>query len=191
MTQSTYTQQAPSSFKLNTLTTVANPSLQDEQALAQAEAVAPTKDPLTSRDRRIIAEIIQAQPETIRTIWIEGGTTVWVQFLDGGRLAFDRDWFATRVASVKATLPETPLERNERLYEELEVACNKFGIQTGQIDWLSFSTKLYRDGQCIGLVGCNAQGLWYARRTQLGCNQFAHSAEIAVASLGVRVAVAA
>ncbi|WP_244142023.1 hypothetical protein [aff. Roholtiella sp. LEGE 12411] len=28
-------------------------------ALAQTEAVAPTQDPLTSRDRRIIAEIIQ------------------------------------------------------------------------------------------------------------------------------------
>ncbi|WP_225226024.1 hypothetical protein [Komarekiella delphini-convector] len=191
MTQSVYTQQAPSSFKLNTLTTVANPSFQDELALAQAEAVAPTQDPLTSRDRRIIAEIIQAQPETIRTIWIEGGITVWVQFFDGGRLAFDRDWFAIRVASVKATLPETPLERNERLHEELSIICNKFGIQTGQIDWLSFSTKLYQDRQCIGLVGCNAQGLWYARRTQLGCNQFAHSAEIVVASLGVRLTVAA
>ncbi|MHC5863013.1 MAG: hypothetical protein ACYTXM_40650, partial [Nostoc sp.] len=97
----------------------------DEQALAQAElythletqaeAVAPTQDPLTSRDRRIIGEIIEVEPESIRTIWIEGGITVWVQFVEGGRLPFERDWFATRVAEVKATLPETPLERNERL----------------------------------------------------------------------------
>ncbi|WP_193200207.1 hypothetical protein [Nostoc sp. MG11] len=198
MTHFAYTQQVPSSFNPSTL---ADAPFKDEQALAQtelykhlefqSEAVAPTKNLLTSRDRRIIAEIIQAQLETIRTIWIEGGITVWVQFLDGGRLAFDRDWFATRVASVKTTLPETPLERNKRLHEELSIVCNKFGIQTGQIDWLLFSTKLYRDGQCIGLVGCNAQGLWYARRAQLGCNQFAHTAEIAVASLGVRVAVAA
>ncbi|MBW4689690.1 MAG: hypothetical protein KME40_32500 [Komarekiella atlantica HA4396-MV6] len=159
--------------------------------MTQSEAIVPTQDPLTSRDRRIIGEIIQEQPETIRTIWIESGITVWVQFVDGGRLPFDRNWFATRVQQVKASLPETPLERNERLHEELSIVCNKFGIQTGQIDWLSFSTKLYQDRQCIGLVGCNAQGLWYARRTQLGCNQFAHTAEIAVASLGVRVAVAA
>ncbi|MEH1819163.1 MAG: hypothetical protein V7L31_08810, partial [Nostoc sp.] len=104
----------------------------DEQALAQAElythlesqaeAVAPTQDPLTSRDRRIIGEIIEVQPESIRTIWIEGGITVWVQFFNSGRLPFDRDWFATRVAEVKATLLETPLERNERLSEELEKA---------------------------------------------------------------------
>ncbi|WP_242054090.1 hypothetical protein [Nostoc sp. FACHB-888] len=118
MTQSVYTQQAPSSFKLNQ-TIIANTPFKDEQALAQAElyshlesqaeAIAPTQDPLTSRDRRIIGEIIEVQPESIRTIWIEGGITVWVQFVEGGRLPFDRNWFATRVAEVKATLPETPL----------------------------------------------------------------------------------
>ena len=50
----------------------------DEQATAQAElyshlesqaeAVASTQDPLTSRDRRIIGEIIEVQPESVRTI---------------------------------------------------------------------------------------------------------------------------
>ncbi|MBD2535392.1 hypothetical protein H6G97_40755, partial [Nostoc flagelliforme FACHB-838] len=80
MTHSTYIQQAPSSFKLNQ-TLVADAPRRDEQALAQAEldthletqaeAVAPTQDPLTSRDRRIIGEIIEVQPESIRTIWIE------------------------------------------------------------------------------------------------------------------------
>ncbi|WP_226889877.1 hypothetical protein [Nostoc sp. MG11] len=108
-----------------------------------------------------------------------------------GFARFNKEPFKAAVAEVKASLPETPLERNERLHGELEAACNKFEIQTGQIDWLSFSTRLYRDGQCIGLVGCNAQGLWYARRAQLGCNQFAPTAEIAVASLGVRLTVAA
>ncbi|MHC5916146.1 MAG: hypothetical protein ACYTXE_35280, partial [Nostoc sp.] len=88
MNYATYTQQViPSSSR-------------DEQALAQAElythlesqaeAVAPTQDPLTSRDRRIIGEIIQVEPESVRTIWIEGGITVWVQFVEGGRLPFDR-----------------------------------------------------------------------------------------------------
>ena len=110
MTHSTYTQQTPSSFNLNTLTTFADVPFKDEQALAQAqlnhhlesqaEAVAPTQDPLTSRDRCIIGEIIEVQPESVRTIWIEGGITVWVQFVEGGRLPFDRNWFATRVAQV-------------------------------------------------------------------------------------------
>ena len=96
MNYATHTQQAiPSSFH-------------DEQALAQAElyshlesqaeAVAPTQDPLSSRDRRIIGEIIEVQPESVRTIWIEGGIKVWVQFVEGGRLPFDRNLFATRVA---------------------------------------------------------------------------------------------
>ncbi|WP_375494423.1 hypothetical protein [uncultured Nostoc sp.] len=155
MTQSVYIQQAPSSFKLNQ-TLVADAPRRDEQATAQAElyshlesqaeAVAPTQDPLTSRDRRIIGEIIQVEPESVRAIWIEGGITVWVQFVEGGRLPFDRNWFATRVAQVKATLPETPRERNERLSNELEEACTVFGLYHGEIDWLGFSTKLYQDG---------------------------------------------
>ncbi|MBD2249118.1 hypothetical protein [Nostoc sp. FACHB-888] len=172
----------------------------DEQATAQAElnhylesqakVVAPTQDPLTSRDRRIIGEIIEVEPESIRTIWIEGGITVWVQFVEGGRLPFDRDWFATRVAEVKATLPETPLERNERLSDELETACTAFGLYHGEIDWLSFSTKLYQDGHFVGFVGCNHQG-WYARPRQYGVNRVTGNAKDVIASLGVRMAVAA
>ncbi|MEH2383475.1 MAG: hypothetical protein V7K27_32075 [Nostoc sp.] len=89
MTYATYTQQAIPSSSV------------DEQTLAQAElyshlesqaeAVASTQDPLTSRDRRIIGEIIEVQPESVRTIWIEGGITVWAQLVGGGRLPFDRD----------------------------------------------------------------------------------------------------
>ncbi|MBN3877037.1 hypothetical protein [Nostoc sp. JL23] len=186
-----YSQQAPRSFHCNTI---------DEQAQAQvelyshletqAEAVAPTQDPLTSRDRRIIGEIIEVESESVHTIWIEGGITVWVQLVGSGRLPFDRDWFAKRVAEVKATLPETPLERNERLSDELEEACTAFGLYHGQIDWLSFSTKLYRDGHFVGFVGCNQQG-WYARPRQYGVNRVAPSAEQVIASLGVRAAVAA
>jgi hypothetical protein len=199
MTQSVCTHQPPSSFKLNQVTFEDAP-FKDEQAIAQAElnhhlesqaeAVAPTQDPLTSRDRRIIGEIIEVQPESIRTIWIEGGITVWVQFFDGGRLPFDRNWFATRVAEVKATLPETPRERNERLSDELEKACTVFGLDHGEVDWLSFSTKLYQDGRFVGFVGWNQQG-WYARPRQYGLNRVAPSAEQVIASLGVRAAVAA
>ncbi|QLE46003.1 hypothetical protein FD723_37945 (plasmid) [Nostoc sp. C052] len=200
MTHSTYTEQAPPSFNLNTLITFADAPCRDEQALAQAElythlesqaeAVAPTKDPLTSLDRRIIGEIIEVQPESVRTIWIEGGITVWVQLVGGGRLPFDRDWFATRVAEVKATLSETPLERNERLSDELEKACAVFCLYYGEINWVSFSTKLYQDGRFVGFVGCNQQG-WYARPRQYGLNRVAPSAEQVIGLLGVRAAVAA
>ncbi|MBN3957387.1 hypothetical protein [Nostoc sp. NMS8] len=188
MPYTTHTQQAIPSSSVN------------EQALAQAElcthlesqaeAVAPTQDPLTNRDRRIIGEIIEVEPESVRTIWIEGGITVWVQLIGSGRLPFDRDWFAARVAEVKATLPETPLERNERLSDELEEACTAFGLYHGEIDWLSFSTKLYRDGHLVGFVGCNHQG-WYARPRQYGVNRVAPSAEQVIGLLGVRMAVAA
>jgi hypothetical protein len=200
MTQSVCTHQAPSSFKLNQIVTFADAPFKDEQALAQAElythletqaeAVAPTQDPLTSRDRRIIGEIIEVEPESVRTIWIEGGITVWVQLVGGGGLPFDRDWFATRVAQVKATLPESPRERNERLSDELEEACAVFGLYHGEIDWLGFSTKLYQDGRFVGFVGCNQEG-WYARPRQYGLNRVAPSAEQVIASLGVRAAVAA
>nr|WP_322708716.1 hypothetical protein [Nostoc sp. ChiSLP03a]MDZ8209828.1 hypothetical protein [Nostoc sp. ChiSLP03a] len=201
MTQSVYTQQTASSFNYNIPTTVTELPFKDEQALAQAElyshletqaeAIAPTLDPLTSRDRRIIGDIIEVQPETVRTIWIEGGITVWVQFFDGGRLPFDRDWFGKRVQQVKATLPETPLERNERLSDELETACIKFGLTYGQIDWLSFSTTLYLNRHRVGFVGYNRANQWYSRRTQLGSSHTSDSIDAAIASLGVRQAVAA
>lgn len=200
MTQSVYTQQTASSFNYNTSTTVTEVPFKDEQALAQAElnnyietqaeVVAPTQDPLTSRDRRIIGEIIQVEPESVRTIWLEGGITVWVRFVNGSCLPFDRDWFAKRVAEVKATLPETPLERNERLSDELEEACVKFNLWHPQIDWLSFSTKLYRNNQLVGYIGCNLEG-WYSRPRTYGMNRFASSAEEAITFLGVRPAVAA
>ncbi|BBD63218.1 hypothetical protein NIES2109_60680 (plasmid) [Nostoc sp. HK-01] len=173
----------------------------DEQAIAQAElngyiaeqaqAIAPTTDFLTSRDRHIISEIIQIEPESIRTLWIEGGITVWVQLIHGGRLAFERDWFASRVAQVKATLPETPKERNERLSEELETACQKYGLTHGEVDWLSFSTTLYVNRQRIGFLGCNLQGQWYSRQTQLGGSHTTDSIDAAIALLGVRETVAA
>ncbi|WP_223278287.1 hypothetical protein [Nostoc sp. 'Peltigera membranacea cyanobiont' 232] len=200
MTQSVYTQQTASSFSYNTSTTVTEVPFKDEQALAQAElnnyietqaeVVAPTQDPLTSRDRRIIGEIIQVEPESVRTIWLEGGITVWVRFVNGSCLPFDRDWFAKRVAEVKATLPETPLERNERLSDELEEACVKFNLWHPQIDWLSFSTKLYRNNQLVGYIGCNLEG-WYSRPRTYGMNRFASSASEAITFLGVRPAVAA
>ncbi|MFN6569181.1 hypothetical protein [Dendronalium sp. ChiSLP03b] len=192
MTQPVYIQQAPSDFNYKTI---------DEQELAQrelyshleaqAKSATQTTDPLTSRDRRIISEIIEVELESIRTIWIEAGITVWVQLVDGGRLPFDRNWFATRVQEVKATLPETPRERNERLSAELEAACTKFGLTHGQIDWLSFSTTLYLNRLCIGFIGYNRANQWYSRRNQLGGSCTADSVDAVIASLGVRQPVAA
>ncbi|MFN6565266.1 MAG: hypothetical protein RMY28_036440 [Nostoc sp. ChiSLP01] len=186
-----YSQQASKSCNCNTIDERAEAQEELHNYLeAQAQSVAPTADPLTYRDRRIIGEIIQVKPESMRTIWIEGGITVWVQLVHGGRLPFDRNWFATRVAEVKATLSETPLERNERLSDELEEACTVFGLYHGEIDWLGFSTKLYQNGHFVGFVGCNQQG-WYARPRQYGVNRVAGSAKDVIASLGVRTAVAA
>ncbi|MFN6572507.1 hypothetical protein [Dendronalium sp. ChiSLP03b] len=188
----TYSQQAPSRFNCNTIDeqTVAQSELYNHLE-AQAQAVAPTTDPLTDRDRRIIATIIDHAPESIRTIWIEAGITVWVQLVDSGRLPFERNWFASRVQEVKATLPETPRERNERLSAELEQACIKFGLTHGQIDWLSFSTTLYLNRQPVGFIGYNRANQWYSRRNQLGGSRTAKSVDAAIASLGVRQPVAA
>ncbi|MEA5628102.1 hypothetical protein [Nostoc sp. UHCC 0251] len=74
--------------------------------------------------------------------------------------------------------------------EELEKACTVFGLYHGEIDWLSFSTKLFQDGRLVGFVGCNQQG-WYARPRQYGLNRVAPSAEQVIALLGVRATVAA
>jgi len=183
MTYITHTQQAIPSSSV------------DEQATAQAElyshlesqaeAVAPTLDPLTSRDRRIIGEIIQVEPESVRTIWIEGGITVWVKLVGGGRLPFDRNWFALRVAEVKATLPETPRERNQRLEAELKEACTFFGLYHGEIDYLVFSTKVYRHGHFVGFVGANEDG-WYSNPRKYGLDRVAKTAQEAIALLGVQ-----
>ncbi|MHC5914252.1 MAG: hypothetical protein ACYTXE_25390 [Nostoc sp.] len=188
MTYVTHTRQAIADYSVDKQ--AAAQAELDKYIETQAEAVAPTKDPLTSRDRRIIGEIIQVEPESVRTIWLEGGITVWVRFVNGSCLPFDRNWFATRVAEVKATLLETPRERNERLSDELEKACTVFGLYHGEVDWLSFSTKLYQDGHFVGFIGCNKQS-WYARPRQYGVNRVAASAEQVIASLGVRAAVAA
>ncbi|MBD2683393.1 MULTISPECIES: hypothetical protein [Nostoc] len=194
MTQSTLTQQALPVDEQS----VAQEELNDLLA-TQSETVAPTQDPLTHRDacggrshRQIIATIINSTPDQIKTIWIEGGITVWVQLSDSGRLPFDRTWFASRVAEVKPTIaePETPRQRNERLYDELEKACSKFSLYHNQVNWLSFSAKVYRGQHLVGFVGCNQQG-WYSRPRQYGVNRIAQSAEDAIKALGVKAAVAA
>ncbi|MEA5603202.1 hypothetical protein [Nostoc sp. UHCC 0252] len=189
----------------------------DQQAIAQQELdglleaqaqtvapVAPAKDPLTDRDaygnpkgeRTIIATIVNqsdyphdCQPQDVVTIWINSDNIVWVK-MSHGFARFNKEPFKAAVAEIKASLPETPRERNERLSAELEVACTKFGLWHGEIDWLSFSTKVFRGKDLVGFVGCNYEG-WYGRRYQYSPNQQADSASTAIALLRVRVAVAA
>ncbi|MBD6620024.1 hypothetical protein FNW02_30570 [Komarekiella sp. 'clone 1'] len=164
--------------------------------MTQVLAPVPTKDPLTSRDRTIIATIVNqsdyphdCQPQDVVTIWINSDDIVWVK-MTHGYARFNKEQFKAAVAEVKATLPETPRERNERLSVELEAACTKFGLWHGQIDWLSFSVKVFRDKQLIAFVSCNDEG-WYVRPRQYGQNRIAESVEAAIALLGVKVAVAA
>ncbi|MBH8554009.1 hypothetical protein I8751_16865 [Nostocaceae cyanobacterium CENA357] len=181
----------------------------DQQAIAQQELdglleaqaqtvalAAPSKDPLTDRDRTIIATVVSqsdyphdCQPQDVVTIWINSDGIVWVK-MSHGFARFHKEPFKAAVAEVKATLPETPRERNERLSAELETACTKFGLWHGEIDWVSFSTKVFRGKDLVGFVGCNDEG-WYSRPRQYGRNRISDSASTAIASLGARVAVAA
>jgi hypothetical protein len=206
MTYITHTQQASTDSSI------------DQQAIAQQELnsfleaqaqtiapIAPVKDPLTDRDcaersaggnRLIIATIVNqcdyphdCQPQDVVTIWINSDNIVWVK-MTHGFARFHKEAFKAAVAEIKATLPETPRERNERLSAELEEACTKFGLWHGQVDWLSFSTKVFRGKDLVGFVGCNDEG-WYSRPRQYGRNRISDSAETAIASLGARVAVAA
>ena len=67
---------------------------------------------------------------------------------------------------------------------------SNLGLYHGEINWLSFSTKLYQDGHNVCFVGCNQQG-WYARPRQYGLNRVAPSAKEVIALLGVQATVAA
>ncbi|WP_191761840.1 hypothetical protein [Komarekiella delphini-convector] len=87
-----------------------------QQAQAQTVApIAPAKDPLTDRDRLIIATIVNqsdfphdCQPQDVVTIWINSDNIVWVK-MSHGFARFNKEPFKAAVAEVKATLPETPL----------------------------------------------------------------------------------
>ncbi|BAY41964.1 hypothetical protein NIES2111_63600 (plasmid) [Nostoc sp. NIES-2111] len=147
------------------------------------------QSPLTDRDRQIIATIIQRHPDEIKTMWIEGGITVWVQLQDGGRLPFDKNWFAQRVAEEKTSLDaqENLHRQNQRLEDELNQACAQYGLQHGEIDYLMFSTKVYRNRDLVGFVGFNRFGkMWSYSRRVMEPDKYASSAAEALSKLGVR-----
>ncbi|BAT56591.1 unknown protein (plasmid) [Nostoc sp. NIES-3756] len=147
------------------------------------------QSPLTDRDRQMIATIIQRHPDEIRTLWIDCGITVWVQLQDGGRLPFDRNWFAQRVAQEKTSLDaqENLHRQNQRLEDELNQACTECGLQHGEIDYLMFSTKVYRGRDLVGFVGFNRFGkMWSCSRRATEPDRYASSAADALFKLGVR-----
>ncbi|MEJ1932268.1 hypothetical protein WDZ92_18690 [Nostoc sp. NIES-2111] len=147
------------------------------------------QSPLTDRDRQMIATIIQRHPDDIKTIWLEGGITVWVQLQDGGRLPFERNWFAQRVAQEKTSLDaqENLHRQNQRLEDELNQACAQYGLQHGEIDYLMFSTKVYRGRDLVGFVGFNRFGkMWSYSRRVMEPDRYARSAADALSKLGVR-----
>ncbi|MBH8554975.1 hypothetical protein I8751_22020 [Nostocaceae cyanobacterium CENA357] len=155
------------------------------------------QNPLTDRDRTIIATIVNqsdyphdCQPQDVVTIWINEDNIVWVK-MTHGFARFHKEPFKAAVAEVKANLPETPRERNERLSAELEAACTKFGLWHGEIDWLSFSTKVFQGKDLVGFVGYNLEDKWYSRRNQLGSSRITDNVDAAITALGVRQPVAA
>lgn len=147
------------------------------------------QSPLTEQDKQMIATIIQRHPDEIRTLWIEGGITVWVQLQDGGRLPFDRNWFAQRVAQEKTSLDaqESLHRQNQRLEAELNQAFAEYGLQHGEIDYLMFSTKVYRGRDLVGFVGFNRfSRMWTYSRRATEPDRYARSAADALSKLGVR-----
>lgn len=147
------------------------------------------QSPLTEQDKRIIANIIQRHPDEIKTLWIDCGITVWVQLQDGGRLPFDRNWFAQRVAKEKTSLEaqESLHRQNQRLETELNQACAEYGLQHGEIDYLMFSTKVYRGRDLVGFVGFHRfSQMWTYSRRAMEPDRYARSATDALCLLGVR-----
>ncbi|HEY9799432.1 MAG TPA: hypothetical protein V6D25_03660 [Leptolyngbyaceae cyanobacterium] len=147
------------------------------------------QDPLTERDRQLIATIIKRTPEEIKTIWIDCGINVWVQLTNGGWLPFDRNWFAQRVAQEKVSLnaQEDLHRRNQQLEIELKQACAQYGLQHSEIDYLMFSTKVYRGRELVGFVGFHRfSKMWTYSRRATEPDRYASSAADALLRLGVR-----
>lgn len=125
--------------------------------MTQISVSAPTKDPLTSRDRQIIATIVnesdyshECKPEDVVTIWINSDDIVWVK-MTHGYARYHKEPFKRAVAKVKESL-SSPLERNQQLDNEFKEAAEKIGL-LGDCDWLSLSVQYYSD-KVIGHAGC-------------------------------------
>ncbi|WP_100903597.1 hypothetical protein [Nostoc flagelliforme] len=125
--------------------------------MTQLSAPAPTKDPLTTRDRQIIATIVNqsdysknCKPEDVVTIWINSDDIVWVK-MTHGYARYHKEPFKRAVAEIKASLSASE-KRNHKEEKELKQASEKIGL-LGDCDWLSLSVQYYPD-KVIGHAGC-------------------------------------
>ncbi|MCC5610098.1 hypothetical protein LC612_25870 [Nostoc sp. CHAB 5834] len=125
--------------------------------ITQLSAPTPTKDPLITQDRQIIATIVNqsdysknCNPEDVVTIWINSDDIVWVK-ITHGYARYHKEPFKRAVADVKASL-SAPVECNHKEDEELKRASDKIGL-LGDCDWLSLSIQYYPD-KVIGHAGC-------------------------------------
>ncbi|MBC6434199.1 hypothetical protein FM036_27695 [Nostoc sp. HG1] len=125
--------------------------------MTQSLAPTPTKDPLTTQDRQIIATIVNqsdysrnCQIEDVVTIWINSDDIVWVK-MTHGYARYHKEQFKRAVAEVKTSL-SAPVKRNQQLDDELKEASEKIGL-LGDCDWLSLSVQYYPD-KVIGYAGC-------------------------------------
>ncbi|MCC5612355.1 hypothetical protein LC612_38005 [Nostoc sp. CHAB 5834] len=101
--------------------------------MTQSLAPAPTKDPLITRDRQIIATIVNesdysknCKPEDVVTIWINSDDIVWVK-MTHGYARYHKECFKRAVAEVKESL-STPVECNHQEDKELKQAAEKIGL---------------------------------------------------------------
>jgi hypothetical protein len=105
--------------------------------MTQVSAPTPTKDPLTTHDRQIIATIVNqsdysknCQPEDVVTIWINSDDIVWVKMTHGyARYHFEP--FKRAVAEVKESL-STPSESNQELDEKFKQAAGCYTLRQPQ-----------------------------------------------------------
>ncbi|QKQ75151.1 hypothetical protein [Nostoc sp. TCL240-02] len=125
--------------------------------ITQVSAPTPTKDPLTTRDRQIIATIVnqsdyskECQPKDVVTIWINNDDIVWVKMIHG-YARYHKQSFKRAVAEIKTSL-SAPIERNQKEDEELKQAADKIGL-LGECDWLSLSIQTH-PYKVIGYAGC-------------------------------------
>ncbi|WP_341531504.1 hypothetical protein WKK05_36015 (plasmid) [Nostoc sp. UHCC 0302] len=125
--------------------------------MTQISVSAPTKDPLTTQDRQIIATIVnesdyshECKPEDVVTIWINEDDIVWVK-MTHGYARYHKEPFKRAVAEIKISL-SAPVERNQQLDDELEQASQKISL-LGEYDWLSLNVKFFTD-KVIGNAGC-------------------------------------
>lgn len=186
MTHFAYTQQAPSSFKLNQ-TIVADTPFKDEQALAQAElynhleaqaqAVAPQEltpieisfyDHEIYANDRLIAQITYDHNDFVTQPWLVmvNGTEQWRAntWAKCYRYICTHHKDGSLPVQEEETLGSTGNEIMVQIFNE----CEKFGLEL-------LNDGVYRNDEKLGEVGCTDGTWWFthaadARKQRISCN---------------------